>query len=78
MNKDILSLDKAHKRWYNLVKAHETLTIKTMFDNYLYYGDPNGSKAMKALELARLRGDLRVFLLFLIPGNIVKCKLNSS
>ena len=52
VNTDVGSLDKTQKRWYNLVKAYETLTQKAMFDNYRYYGDPYGSKALRALELA--------------------------
>lgn len=52
VNTDIVSMDKAQRQWYNLVKAYETLTKRDKFDNYKYYGDPDGSMALRALELA--------------------------
>jgi preprotein translocase subunit Sec63 len=36
----------------NLVKAHEVLTNKEKFNNWQLYGDPDGSKAMKMMEIA--------------------------
>mgnify|MGYP001626874357 CR=1 FL=1 len=44
--------DKIRKRWRNLVKAYETLTKESKHRNYLLYGDPDGSVAVQALELA--------------------------
>lgn len=36
--------EKAVARWHRLQKAYHTLTDKTSFDNYMVYGDPDGSK----------------------------------
>ena len=41
---------KAKKRYDNLVKAYETLTDGELYLNYIYYGDPEGSKTVKALK----------------------------
>ena len=42
----------AQARWLKLVSAYHTLTKEHMFNNWIKYGDPEGSRAMKALELA--------------------------
>lgn len=44
--------EKAKKRFENLQKAHATLTKEEAFNNYRKFGDPDGPKAVKALELA--------------------------
>jgi len=43
--------DKIQRRWHNLVRAYETLTDNTKFKNYKEYGHPDGSLAIKAVEL---------------------------
>ena len=35
-----------------IVKAYETLTDKSKYDNWIKYGNPDGSLAMKAIEIA--------------------------
>ena len=49
---DKIPFEKAQKRWLNLVRAYETLTKKNMFDNYRLYGDPDGSRMQRALDIA--------------------------
>lgn len=44
--------DKARRRYENLVKAYKTLTVKESFDNWIKYGDPDGSRTLRALEVA--------------------------
>lgn len=44
--------DKARRRYQNLVKAYKTLTVKENFDNWIKFGDPDGSRTLKALEIA--------------------------
>lgn len=34
------------------MKAYKTLTVKESFDNWIRFGDPDGSRSMKALEIA--------------------------
>ena len=52
VNLDKIPIEKARARFDRLVKAYETLTKEDKFDNYIKYGDPEGSKTVKALELA--------------------------
>lgn len=78
VNPEKVPVEKAQKRWYNLVKAHETLTKTNKFRNWNIYGDPDGSPTMKALSLAMptwlfgeatqplVLGGFFVFLLFAI------------
>ena len=47
-----IPIDKARARFERLVKAYETLTKQDKYDNYLKYGNPEGSKTVQALELA--------------------------
>lgn len=44
--------DKARRRYQNLVKAYKTLTVQENFNNWIKYGDPDGSRSLKALEIA--------------------------
>jgi preprotein translocase subunit Sec63 len=44
--------EKARRRYQNLVKAYKTLTVKENFDNWIAFGDPDGSRSLKALEIA--------------------------
>lgn len=34
------------------MKAYKTLTVKDNFDNWIKFGDPDGSRSLKALEIA--------------------------
>lgn len=34
------------------MKAYETLTDETKYENYLLYGNPDGSLAVRAIEIA--------------------------
>ena len=52
VNPDKIPMDKARARFDRLVKAYKTLTEEDKFNNYIKYGDPDGSMAVKALELA--------------------------
>jgi len=52
VNPEKVSMEKAQKRWNNLVKAHSTLTNKEKYNNYLTFGNPDGSMALQAIELA--------------------------
>lgn len=52
VNIEKIPIERARARWERLVKAYETLTKKDKFDNYIKFGDPDGSKTVKALELA--------------------------
>lgn len=38
-----ISVDAANRRYQRLVLAYQTLTKKKMYDNWMKYGDPNGS-----------------------------------
>ena len=38
-----ISPDAANRRYQRLVLAYQTLTKKKMYDNWMKYGDPNGS-----------------------------------
>jgi len=51
-DRDVVSEESAKKRWTRLVKAYKTLTKEDMFNNWRYYGNPEGSMAIKAMELA--------------------------
>lgn len=44
--------EAAIARFHRIVKAYETLTDKEKHANWLKYGDPEGSKAFKAIEIA--------------------------
>lgn len=50
VNKEKVPYVKALRRWENLQKAHATLTIQRMNDNWKAFGDPNGCLSMQALE----------------------------
>ena len=52
VNLEKIPIERARARFERLVKAYETLTKKDKFDNYIKYGDPDGSMSVKALELA--------------------------
>ena len=52
VNLNKIPIEKARARFERLVKAYETLTKQEKYDNYVKYGDPDGSVAVKALELA--------------------------
>ena len=39
-------------RYEKINKARETLTRQDKFDNWIKYGDPDGSKSIQALKLA--------------------------
>ena len=49
---DVVDEEKAQRRWLNLRKAYETLTKQEKYNNFLMYGDPEGSVAVRALQLA--------------------------
>ena len=42
----IVSQGRARYRFDRLKKAHQTLTRRDKYDNWISYGDPDGSKAM--------------------------------
>lgn len=52
VNKEKVPIEKARARFDRLVKAYETLTKQEKFDNWIKYGDPDGSKSIQAFELA--------------------------
>ena len=52
VNPEKIPLDKARARFDRLNKAHETLTKEDKFNNWIRYGDPDGSKSIQAFELA--------------------------
>jgi len=43
--------DKVERRWHNLKQAHETLTQLEKYNNWKTHGHPDGSMAVKAVEL---------------------------
>ena len=51
-DRDVVDEEVAKKRWTRLVKAYKTLTKEDKFNNWRYYGDPDGSMAVRAMELA--------------------------
>ena len=52
VDKTKIPIDKARARFDRLVKAYETLTKEDKFNNWIRFGDPEGSKAIQAFELA--------------------------
>ena len=52
VNKEKIPIEKARSRFDRLVKAYETLTKEDKFNNWIRFGDPDGSKAIQAFELA--------------------------
>ncbi len=44
--------DKVRERYQLLVKAYETLTDETKYNNWQKYGNPDGSLAFRAIEVA--------------------------
>ena len=44
--------EEASLKFQQIVKAYETLTDNTKYSNWQKYGDPEGSKAFKAIEIA--------------------------
>jgi translocation protein SEC63 len=44
--------DKALRRYRRLILAYETLTKEDKYQNYIRFGDPNGSMSTKAIGLA--------------------------
>ena len=52
VNLNKIPIEKARARFERLVKAYETLTHEDKYNNYVKYGDPEGSVSVKALELA--------------------------
>lgn len=71
--------DKARRRYENLVKAYKTLTVRENFDNWIKFGDPDGSKSLKALEIAlpaflaseEMRPTLYVMLFMMVVGSML-------
>jgi preprotein translocase subunit Sec63 len=71
--------EKARRRYQNLVKAYKTLTVKESFDNWIKFGDPDGSRTLKALEIAlpaflaspEMRPTLYLTLFLMIVGSIL-------
>ena len=47
-----ISKGDARKRYENVVKAYKTLSNKGMFDNWIKYGNPDGSPAVMAMGFA--------------------------
>eukprot|EP00347_Sterkiella_histriomuscorum_P016782 403351874 len=45
-------MEKVRQDYFDLVKAYEILTDETKYDNWKKYGNPDGSVAMKAVEIA--------------------------
>jgi len=52
VNLDKIPIEKARRRYQNLVKAYHTLTKRENFDNWVKFGDPDGLRSLKALEIA--------------------------
>lgn len=44
--------EKAAEIFIEIVRAYETLTDEVKYDNYLRYGNPDGSKSYRAIEVA--------------------------
>ena len=44
--------ESARKKWQGIVRAYECLTSEEKFNNWVEYGNPEGSLASKALEVA--------------------------
>ncbi len=44
--------EAASERFQRIVRAYETLSVSAKYDNWQKYGDPDGSKAFKAMEIA--------------------------
>jgi curved DNA-binding protein CbpA len=42
----------AHEKWISIVRAYETLTERTKFDNWINYGNPEGSMVSKSFSIA--------------------------
>jgi preprotein translocase subunit Sec63 len=49
---DKVDEEKARRRYRRLVLAYSTLTNEEMFQNWIRYGDPEGSQAINAIQLA--------------------------
>lgn len=65
---DTADMDKVRARFENLVKAYETLSNQEKFDNWVKYGNPEGSLATKALEIALpdiLSGEKMILFVFI-------------
>lgn len=61
-------MDKVRARFENLVKAYDTLSDQEKFDNWVKYGNPEGSLATKALEIALpdiLSGEKMILFVFI-------------
>lgn len=62
-----------------MVKAYKTLTVKEQFNNWIKYGDPDGLRSLKALEIAlptflaseEMRPTLYVALFMIIVGSML-------
>ena len=52
VNYEKVDREAALRRYHNLNRAHATLTNRELYNNYIRYGDPDGMKIARALELA--------------------------
>ena len=43
---------KYKKKWTEVVRSYETLTDEDKFENFLYYGNPEGSMVFKSFDMA--------------------------
>ena len=44
--------EAAKTRWQSIVRAYETLTDREKFDNWINYGNPEGSSLARSIDFA--------------------------
>ena len=44
--------DDAKTKWNSIVRAYETLTEREKFDNWIHFGNPEGSSLARSIDFA--------------------------
>ena len=47
-----IDLEEAKKKWLDIQKAYDCLTDRTKFDNWITYGNPDGSLLRQSIDIA--------------------------